>query len=217
MATDNSQQATLGAGLLASIASSLCCIVPAAAFIAGMSGAASAVSWVEPLRPYLLAFAGISLGFAWYQKLKPSAQQEASCDQCEANDASFVPTSFFRTKKFLGIVTVFALLMGGFPYYSGLIYAGSAQTATPQQQSSLADTLTLSVEGMTCTGCEKHIEHSLGNLDGVMGVSASYEEGQVKVISPKNDSTALEQWEQTIQEAGYQPKGFIQSNHQQNE
>lgn len=37
------------------------------------------------------------------------------------------------------------------------------------------------VEGMTCTGCEVGIELSVGKLDGVVDVEASYEEGMATV------------------------------------
>lgn len=45
---------TLSGGL--AIAASLCCIIPLLAFVAGVSGMASAFSWIVPIRPYLIAF-----------------------------------------------------------------------------------------------------------------------------------------------------------------
>jgi len=204
------QTGLLGAGIVASIASSLCCIVPAAALIAGMSGAASAVSWIEPLRPYLLGFAGLSLGFAWYQKLKLAQKQEANCDRCEDESPSSAKIPFLRSKTFLTIVTVVALLMGGFPYYSGLIYTAGAQQVEQQDEYAVADTLTLQVDGMTCNGCEKHIEHALGELTSVVHAKASYKAGRVQVINQNPDSAKIGRIQMAIRQAGYSPKGLLQ-------
>ena len=48
----------LGTGLLAAIASSLCCIAPLLALLGGVAGTASTFSWIEPARPFLI---GISV------------------------------------------------------------------------------------------------------------------------------------------------------------
>ena len=68
MKTDNQ---LISAGLLTAIASSLCCITPVLAIVAGSSGLASTFSWLEPFRPYFIGMTILVLGFAWYQKLKP--------------------------------------------------------------------------------------------------------------------------------------------------
>lgn len=105
----------IGVGILTAIAASLCCITPVLALIAGASGMAATFSWLEPARPYLIGVTILVLGFAWYQKLKP--RKEVDCD-CEADDKP----SFWQSKKFLFIVTVFSFLMLTFPYYSGIFF-----------------------------------------------------------------------------------------------
>lgn len=110
-----SNKALLGTGVLTAIAASLCCITPVLAVVAGSSGIASSFSWMEPARPYLIGFTVLVLGFAWYQKLKPRTAEEIECD-CEENEKP----SFWQSRKFLGIVTVFAALMLTFPYYSSI-------------------------------------------------------------------------------------------------
>ena len=72
----------ISAGLLTAIASSLCCITPVLAIVAGSSGLASTFSWLEPFRPYFIGMTVLVLGFAWYQKLKP--EQKIDCN-CETN------------------------------------------------------------------------------------------------------------------------------------
>ena len=103
--------------IISAIAASICCITPVLALIAGTSGIASTFSWVEPLRPYLIGLTLLVLAFAWYQKLKPKSRQEIDC-ACEDDEKP----SFLQSKKFLGIVTIFAAVMLTFPYYSGIFY-----------------------------------------------------------------------------------------------
>lgn len=100
---------------MTAISASFCCITPILVLLAGTSGMASAFSWLDPLRPYLIGLTGLVLGFAWYQKLK--SQKGVDCN-CEATEKS----SFIQTKKFLGIVTIFAGLMLAFPNYAHVFF-----------------------------------------------------------------------------------------------
>lgn len=94
---------------LTAITASLCCITPVLALIAGTSGVASTFSWIEPFRPYLIGLTILVLLVAWYQKLKP--QKEIDCE-CETDEKP----KFIQSKIFLGIVTIFAIVMVTFPY-----------------------------------------------------------------------------------------------------
>jgi len=51
--------------IILAITASLCCITPVLAFIAGVSGIASAFSWLHPVRPYLIVITVLLLGLAW--------------------------------------------------------------------------------------------------------------------------------------------------------
>ena len=104
----------IGAGLLAAITASLCCITPVLALIAGTSGIASTFSWLEPFRPYLIGLTILVLGFAWYQKLKPQKEIDCECDTDDLPAGKEGKPKFIQSKKFLGIVTVFAIIMLAF-------------------------------------------------------------------------------------------------------
>lgn len=67
-------------------------------------------------------------------------------------------------------------------------------------------TYNLSVEGMTCTGCEKTIQTGLTSLEGVTNVEASHETGLVAItINPeKADTTTIRN---KVSETGYTPVG----------
>ena len=115
-----SENKLIGTSLLTAIAASLCCMTPVLALIAGTSGIASTFSWIEPFRPYLIGLTILVLGFAWYQKLRPKGKDEIDC-ACEPGGEYAYP-SFWQTKKFLGIVPVFATLMLTFPLYAHIFY-----------------------------------------------------------------------------------------------
>jgi len=173
------EKALIGSGIVAAIASSLCCIVPLLVLIAGGTGAATNLSWQEPFRPYLIGFTILVLGFAWYQKLKP--QKDCCINQ---------KTNFMETKSFLTIVTIFALSMLSFPSFSGNFYNN-----TPIEHSAITDSskVVLNIEGMTCGGCESQINSVLNKTEGVISCNASYKDASVTIIYDKEvtDSDGL--------------------------
>ncbi|MEW2923266.1 mercuric transport protein MerTP [Muricauda sp. ANG21] len=175
MNIERSSYSAMFTGVFTAITASLCCITPVLALIAGTSGMASTFAWLEAFRPFFIGLTVLVLGFAWYQKLKSKSQQEIDC-ACE-ND---VKPSFLQSKRFLLFVTLFAGLMLAFPYLSGLFYAQPTKEIIYVQQDNMVD-ITFTVEGMTCSGCENHIESEVNKLDGIVSVKASYEKSNTTV------------------------------------
>jgi hypothetical protein len=130
------------AGLLSAFGASLCCITPVIVLLAGSSSIAANFSWIEPARPYLIGLSIAVLLFAWYVKLKPVKTTNMDCN-CE----TIKKVSFLQTKTFLGIVTVFAILMMIFPMYAKVFYPkpkvqpGTVATVDNKQQVSFSLTL----------------------------------------------------------------------------
>lgn len=184
------------AGIFTALAASICCITPVLALIAGTSGIASTFSWVEPYRPYLIGLTILVLMFAWYQKLRPKTQEEIDCI-CE-DDAK--PT-FWQSKRFLFIVTVFAGLMLAFPYYSSIFYAQPVKDTVYVSQSNI-EKHNFKVTGMTCAGCEAHIVSEVNKLDGIISVKASYENADTVVEFDKTKADLLAIRE-AIESTGY--------------
>lgn len=184
------------AGIITAIAASVCCITPVLALIAGTGGIASTFSWVEPFRPYLIGITVLVLAFAWYQKLKPRTQEEIDC-ACEEDEKP----SFWQSKKFLFTVTVFAGLMLAFPYYSNIFYAQPSKDIVYVSQSNI-EKHTFAVEGMTCAGCQAHVESEVNKLDGILSVKASYENANTIVEFDKT-KTDLGAIREAINGTGY--------------
>tara|TARA_R110000744_G_scaffold197807_4_gene317009 strand:+ start:1247 stop:1870 length:624 start_codon:yes stop_codon:yes gene_type:complete len=195
-AKKNKTGGLLGAGLLTAAAASLCCITPILALISGSAGIASSFSWMEPFRPYLIGITILVLAFAWYQKLKPKTQEEIDC-ACDEDEKP----SFFKSKAFLGIVTIFSVLMLAFPYYSEIFYPDNKKDIVVVSQSDI-QTIKFDVEGMTCAGCEESVKHAVNQLDGILDVIPSYENKNTEVKFD-NTKTSKEDIEKAINSTGY--------------
>jgi len=184
----------IGAGLLTAIAASLCCITPVLALIAGTSGLASTFSWLELFRPYFIGLTILVLGFAWYQKFKPKKEIDCNCETDEK-------PKFIQSKKFLGIVTVFASLMLAFPYYAHIFYPKTEKQVIVVDKSNI-QTVEFSIKGMTCTGCEEHVKHEVNKLLGILKSTASYENGNA-IVEFDNSKTSITEIETAINGTGY--------------
>lgn len=207
--TPKSGKLSMSAGLFAAIASSICCIGPLVAGIAGISGAASSFSWMEPLRPYLIGFTVITLGFAFYQAYKPK-MAEADC--CAVGEAP-KKTRFFQTKGFLWVVTILAAIFLTFPYYNGIFYSKASNKNVVASEQADTYKVTFDVEGMTCAGCEHHIEGDLENTNGVLASDASYAKGTTEVTF---DGTKIKKEKviEVINNTGYTVTGELTNTEQ---
>ena len=181
--------------LLTAITASLCCITPVLALIAGTSGVASTISWIEPFRPYLIGLTMLVLLFAWYQKLKP--EKEIDCGECETDEKP----KFIQSKTFLGFVTVFAIVMLAFPYYSGMFYPNTEKQILVVNKSDIK-TVEFKISGMTCVSCEEHINHEVNKLNGIVNSNSSYKKGNA-IIEFDKTKTSEREIENAIKSTGY--------------
>lgn len=184
----------IGAGFLTAFAASLCCITPVLALVAGTSGLASTFSWLEPARPYFIGLTVLVLGFAWHQKLKPKKEIDCNCETDEK-------PKFIQSKKFLGIVTAFAIVMLAFPYYAHIFYPKIEKQVMVVEKSNV-QTIEFMISGMTCTGCAEHVNHEVNKLSGIIKLTASYENGNA-IVEFDNSKTNIAEIETAINRTGY--------------
>ncbi|MFT4831770.1 MAG: mercuric ion transport protein [Psychroserpens sp.] len=190
----SSEKKLVSTTIITAIAASLCCITPVLALIAGTSGIASTFSWIEPFRPYLIALTILVLAVAWCQKLK-TKNQKIDCG-CEDEKPKFI-----NSKKFLLVITLFAGLMLAFPYYTQLFYPNTNREVVYVTESNI-DNVEYSIKGMTCSGCEVHIESEVNKLDGIIEVKANHEKGNTVVTYDKTKVTNQE-IEDAVGKTGY--------------
>jgi len=191
----------IGAGLIAAIAASLCCITPVLAILGGLGGIASAFSWLEPLRPYLMVSTAILLGYAFYKAYKPKKQEEIDC-ACETNEKK----SFLNSKGFLWIVTIVSVILFMFPSYSNIFFPEQNKTITVENSNFIE--ATLQIEGMTCTSCENSVNYALKTEVGVVSASSSYKTGVAKVKYDKSKITPEELSKAVEEKVGYKVKSY---------
>lgn len=187
----------IGTSVLTAFAASICCITPVLALLAGTTSLASTFSWIEPFRPYLVGFTVLVLAFAWYQKFKPKTQAEIDCE-CDDEKPKFI-----NSKNFLFLITLFAGAMLAFPSYSHILYSspGSNKVIDYIEQSNVKE-IRITIEGMTCTGCEAHIESEVNKLDGILKVNADYEAANT-IVKYDETKVDLQKIESAILSSGY--------------
>lgn len=195
MNTNKTSKGLIGFSVLSAIAASLCCITPVLAFIAGSAGLASAFSWLEPARPYLIGITFFVLGFGWYQKLKrKKVDMECACEEDEK-------PSFFQSKSYLGIVTVFAILMLAFPYYSKIFFPKTKNKVIVVESNNIVQA-NFEISGMTCEGCEEEVKHEVSQLPGFVSAEVNHKTGKA-TIKFDESKTSLQQVTDAINKTGY--------------
>ena len=189
-----SENKLAGLGLFTAISASLCCITPVLALLAGTSGLASTFSWLDPFRPYLIGLTVLVLSFAWYQKLKPQKQVDCNCETTKK-------TPYIQTKTFLGIMTIFAGLMLAFPTYAHIFFPKTEMQTIVKEQENIY-TVEFTINGMTCSGCEEHVNYEVNKLAGIIKTNVSYENGNTIVKFDKT-KTNIQEIEKAIAKTGY--------------
>ncbi len=184
----------IGAGLLAAVAASLCCITPVLALVAGTSGLLSTFSWLDPARPYFIGLTVFVLAFAWFQKLKPKKEIDCNCETDEK-------PKFIQTKTFLGIVTVFAIVMLAFPHYAHIFYPTTEKQVIVVDKSNV-QTVEFAISGMTCAGCEEHVNQEVNKLSGILKSTTSYK-NENAIVEFDNSKTNITEIEKEINGTGY--------------
>ncbi len=189
-------------GLLTAIGASLCCITPVLAVLAGSTGMASSFSWMEPFRPYLIALTILVLGYAWYDKLKPAKEGiECACDPDENGKVSF-----WHTKGFLALVTIFSAIMLSFPYWGdALIKSDKPKVVVVDKKNVLKKVI--NIEGMTCAACEATVEKVSFDLEGVISAKASTNDKRA-IIEYDKRKTDINAIVKAIGSTGYKPVSY---------
>lgn len=154
---------TIGAALLASS----CCIGPVLFAILGL-GAFGAGSLLERFRPIFIVLTFLILGIAFYLTYR---KRTISCADglCEVHGVSK------WNKLTLWAITIFALTFLTFPEWSPILLNAQTEVSTMNQ------TVTLNVSGMTCGGCALTVQKALETVPGVKSSAVDFETGTASV------------------------------------
>lgn len=202
MINSKSSGTVIGTGVLSAIAASLCCITPVIALLAGSSSIAANFSWIEPARPYLIGLSITVLAFAWYQKLKPIKTTDMDCI-CGTPEKS----SFLQSKTFLGVITIFSLLMMTFPLYARMFYSNPGSKTVLNELITNEKQASFKIKGMSCQSCEAEINNQLSKAPGVVAYTTSYAKG-TSLVTYDPDKTDESMIAAAINTTGYTVTGF---------
>lgn len=84
-----------------------------------------------------------------------------------------------QSRKFLVIITVFAVLMLTFPYYSRVFYSNDAVSTEIAPENTKQ--MEFIIEGVTCENCENHVTNEILKLEGIGDTKVSYQDGNAIV------------------------------------
>ena len=202
MTGTKSSGAFTGAGILAAMAASLCCIAPVISLIAGSSSVVASFSWLAPARPWLMGLSVAALFFAWYNKLKSAKAGRPDC-LCVPVKKSL----FLHSKTFLGLVTLFAGLMMVFPLYAKMFYARPNVPLTIVQTVNNRQIAKFTIQGLSCAACEAEINNELSKLQGVLAYTTSYATNS-SLVTFDTSKVNLQLIKSAIEKTGYEVKGY---------
>lgn len=187
----------IGAGVVTALIASLCCITPVLAILAGTTAFGSTFSILEPFRPHLIGVTLALLVFAWYQKLVMNKKMAPAKEPQKK-------VKFRHSKKFLALITILVIGLLAFPNYSYIFYPEAPVYAEIPISEDMLE-MEFRIKGMTCTGCEKHIDHAVNEVEGVISSKASFINGNTIVTFDKS-KTNEEEIEEAINTTGYTVK-----------
>lgn len=185
----------MGTAVFSAVSLKLCCWGPLLlTSVVGISGSSVYFSWLIALKPYLLAIAFLSLGLAFYQVYKKKKVDD--CDNCETDKPSF-----FKSKFYLWLVTVFVVVMTLVSYYPQIFHPMATKGIVATNNTHI-QTVKLNIEGMVCSGCEENINHFVNKINGVTNVTTSFERG-TSIIEFDTTKTNVDEIKKVIQSKGY--------------
>lgn len=201
----------VGGAIAAAIAASLCCVGPVLFAVLGL-GAFGAASFFAAARPYLLAGAVLLLAIGFYWTYFRRATACAPGEACATKPVSRMG------RAGLWIATIAVLAFALAPYYVGHIASALARrqpAATGAAGAKPVDgglsfaadvqSVTVKIEGMSCTACEVPVRYALSRTPGVRMSDVSYRRSDARVeFDPKR--TSLDQIKRAIDSTGYKAK-----------
>ncbi len=139
--------------------------------------------------PFIVALVLLLLVVLWYQTIKNIQRKKGR--------SAVRQRPGLQSTVFLGLVTVFVLVLLAAPWYLQTFTEKQSETAEGDRVETV-----LTVHGMDCSGCEGLVNRRVAILEGVESVAASHEREEVLVVYDKN-KVSLALIAQIIEDSGY--------------
>ena len=91
--------------------------------------------------------------------------------------------------------------MLAFPYYGHIFYPKTNSQIEIVDPTNIQK-VNIDISGMTCRSCEEHVNYSVNELDGIISINSSSENGNSSVEFDKS-KTNIEDIESAINSTGY--------------
>ena len=95
--------------------------------------------------------------------------------------------------------------MLAFPMYAQLFYPNT-DNQTILSAGSIIQKTVFTISGMTCSGCEEHVNHEVNKLTGILNTTVSYKNGNA-IVEFDQSKTDIEEIERAITKTGYSVTG----------
>ncbi len=193
---------SLVASVLAALAASACCWIPAL-LGAGAVGSFAFTGVLSQWRPYLLALTFLLLGVGFLLALRPVGDccltEEGRAEQRRKRKA---------TLWTLGVVSVLVIAISAYPNLLAL--QGGGHSAPAFSGEGEYREYVVRVRGMDCAGCAPVLSKHLEGLPGVASAEVDYDAGlaRVRVSSP---SVQVGDIVSRIKETGYEAEPLPES------
>lgn len=182
----NTSKWTLISAVGAGILSVLCCVGPIIPVMLGFGGA-SVFLGLHQFKPIFIGLGLLVLVWAsWY-----AVRQHRKCcaTQNWAKEIKLVTLIFG-----VGFLTYAVLLYGVVPVLSQASSRkiNSEIQAIPANQAKTLESLSLKIEGMTCSGCAVGVQSFLSDIPGIVSAEADWKTGKAtiqykpQIISPED-------------------------------
>ena len=186
--------------VVAAVAASACCILPALLGVAG-AGTLGFGAALEPYRPYLLGLTVLLLGAAFYLTYRPVKCEPGSCPTEK-------PSVWRLNRAALWGIALFTVGVMAYPQVASQRAERTlARRTTPASPPSAASqtatkTVAFTVGGMTCEACTRPIIEELEKQPGVKEARIDFKSGRA-VISYDPERVAALSLRDTIERMGY--------------
>lgn len=175
------RRVSLVGAIVAAVAASACCLVPAGLALVGVSGVGFAVA-MEPYRHVFLGLTAIALSIGFYVTYRtPPVTTAIACD-CERPR----PRAARAARAILWSSAVVAVLLAVYPSLAAI---GARTEATGTTPIAGSVTKTIRIDGMTCEGCSAGIVDALVDVEGVSESHVDFAHGQAVVTYDPSRAT----------------------------
>ncbi|MBI2818107.1 MAG: cation transporter [Acidobacteria bacterium] len=187
----------LGGIVLAAVTASLCCTIPLLFAGAGVTAIVVAEKFAV-VRPYLLGVTGLMLAAGFYYAYRQKS--------CAPGGACATLDGRRGVRLGLWLATAVAVVLTTFPYWSGAVVRGIAQTsqASSERPASVipVQKTTFQISGMVCEMCAALIEKDLKEQPGVHSARVVFSEAKAEVEYDPS-AISLSHIQSLIEKAGY--------------